>query len=89
MKNLPLIEVTELIKGIESSDNFHDVLSIELLFGSQCLLRGTRPPEPTLTERKALPTPNAKILTAALTSLSWTIPHAGHVQERISNVKAS
>lgn len=33
MKNLPLIEVTELIKGIESSDNFQDDLSIADLNG--------------------------------------------------------
>ena len=33
MKSLPLIEVTELIKGIESSDNFQDDLSIADLNG--------------------------------------------------------
>ena len=33
MKNLPLIEVTEIIKGIESSDNFQDDLSIADLNG--------------------------------------------------------
>ena len=41
MKNLPLIEVTELIKGIESSDNFQDDLSIADLNGdliNYCLL---------------------------------------------------
>ena len=39
MKNLPLIEVTELIKGIESSDNFQDDLSIADLNGD---LRGKK-----------------------------------------------
>lgn len=33
MNNLPLVEVAELIKGIESSDNFQDDLSIADLNG--------------------------------------------------------
>ncbi len=43
MKNLPLIEVTELIKGIESSDSFQDDLSIADLNGDLINYEGKRP----------------------------------------------